>query len=125
CFCRRTGHGDLQAARDLAKTYAEDRSAQDTRDARFHVAMFYVLDRQFDKALAFYREAFAEQADPFLGLWVALLADELKDAKARDAALARIRTDGPSAVREGVGRVRKELIQLADWIERDLVLCHS
>ncbi len=119
-FCRRTGHGDLQAARDLAQAYVDDPSAQDSRDARYDVAAFYVLEKQLDKALAIYREAFAELADPFFGLWVAILAEELQDAKTRDAAFARIRTDGPSAVRKDIGKVRKELIELAGLIERDL-----
>jgi tetratricopeptide (TPR) repeat protein len=119
-FCRRTGHGDLQAARRLARAYAEDHSAQDDRNARYYVASFFVLEAERDKAMALFREQFASEADPVLGLWIAVLADELKDAKTRDAALARIRTDGSSAVVGSAGRPRKELIQLADWIERDL-----
>lgn len=119
-FCRRTGHGDLQAARNLAKAYVDDPSAQDARDAQYAASAFYILEKQPDKVLAIYRESFAQLADPFFGLWVALLADELKDAKTRDAALARIRADGPSAVRKEIGKARKELIQLAAWIEGDL-----
>jgi len=119
-FCRRTGHGDLEAARNLAKAYVEDPSAQEDLDARYVAAGFYILERQPHKALAIYGQSFARHADPFFGLWVVLLADEVKDAKARDAALARIRTGGPSVVRKDLGRVRKELIQVAAWIEGDL-----
>lgn len=119
-FCRRTGRGDLAAARNLAKTYVEDPSAQDSRDARCDVATFYVLEGQRDKALAVYREVLAELADPFFGLWVVILADEIQDHDVRDAALARIRLDSPSLVRKEIGKVRKELIALAGLIERDL-----
>ena len=34
--------------------------------------------------------------------------------------LVRIRTDGPSVIQEDTGKARKELIQLAAWIESDL-----
>ncbi len=119
-FCRRTGRGHLSAARELARTYVEDPSAQDSRDARCDVATFYVLEGQRDQALAIYREVLAELADPFFGLWVAILADEIHDHGVRDAALAQVRLDSPSLVRKEIGRVRKELIALAGLIERDL-----
>jgi len=119
-FCRRTGHGDLQAARRLAKSYADDPSAQDSRNARLGAATFYILEGRLDQGLAGYGKAFAEEADPFFGLWVAILADELKDAKTRDAALARIRSHSPAVVRNDTGNCRQKLVELADLIERDL-----
>ncbi len=119
-FCRRTGKGDLQAARELAESFLNDPSAHTAEEISFCAVEFYLLEKQVEKALAVYRRSFAEKPDPFFGLWVAILADELQNPKTRDAALERIRVKGPSYVRKDVGRVRTELIEVAAWITRDL-----
>ena len=54
------------------------------------------LEQQYDKALDHFEGKFAKTNNPFAGLCEALLADRLKDAEKRDAALQQIKAKGPA-----------------------------
>ena len=125
CFCRRTGHGDLDAARQMAREFVEnfdpnnaDWSAKSGYDA--YANLFYILEQQFDKALQIDEERFAKDNNPYLGLRTALLADRLKDGKKRDAALQQIKEKGATHIRQATGKPRMELVALADLMAQDL-----
>ena len=125
CFCRRTGHGDLDAARQTAREFVEnfDPTTPDQSAARGYsdyAGLYFTLEQQYDEALDHFEGKFAKTNNPFAGLCAALLADRLKDAKKRDAALQQIKAKGAGYMREATGKPRSELIALADLIAQDL-----
>ena len=122
-FCKRTGQGDLPAATELARGFAEQPHEKAAYgETRRRISNFYLLERDLKKALAGYSECAAALPDAYAGLRVVLLADELKDAKTRDAALERIKAQAAAPQR---GRGKKpsadaDLIGLAELIAKDL-----
>ena len=125
CFCRRTGRGDLDSARQTARDFIENfdpnsgdiSAAQGYKD---YAGLYFILEEQFDKALHFFEEDFAKTNNPYVGLETALLADRLKYTKKRDAALQQIKAKGATYMRKMTGKPRLELIALADLIAQDL-----
>ncbi len=113
-FCKRTGQGDLQQARHLARHYvrSEDELGTDFNPAV--AALFYRCEGEHQKALALAESRFAEFGRPLEGLRVAILAERLGDARRRDAALDEIATRG------GRHGSHKPLIDLAAAIAEDL-----
>jgi len=67
-FCRRTGKGDMAAARHWAETYLNDPTAHEEGQPQFKAVTFHILEKRFDKARGIYREEFAKDPDPFFGL---------------------------------------------------------
>jgi hypothetical protein len=86
-FCKRSGHGKVTAARDLAA------AAIESGNARFaNLEIFYQVDKQFGRAIdeiAKSREAQSGQG-PFYLMEIALLADRDKQIERRDATLAKL-----------------------------------
>jgi tetratricopeptide (TPR) repeat protein len=124
-FCRRTGHGDVEAARRVAHDAIENydpRVSDRCANYNYHITAgpYFLLEKKYDKALRFYEEDFGQKNNPYVGLQIALLADRLKDFKKRDAALQRIKERSAGYMREATGKPRKELIALADLIQLDL-----
>ena len=119
-FCRRTGHGDLEAARRFAEAVIEKPAREGFWPDAGEMSAYYLLEKQPAKALPYLEKDFARLADPHLGLRVALTADELNDTTRRQAAFERIKTEGPKAIDPEVGRPRTELIALTDLIAADL-----
>ena len=52
--------------------------------------MFYILEKKPKQALRLFSDMFQLTGDIYSGLHVAMLNDELHNAKARDAALHRV-----------------------------------
>ena len=120
-FCKRTGHGDLSAATQFARHFAEQpHEKDDARTVVWEVSVFYLLEHDLEKALAGSQECFAAKPNPFIGLHVALIADELKDVKIREAAFERIKTQGSHYLSTRTKKPRRELVALADLISKDL-----
>ena len=124
-FCRRTGHGDVDSARQTATEFIEnfDPSNADAftlMTFREGTPFFYVLEQQFDRALNGYEVEFARQSNPCMGLEAALVADRLKDTKKRDEILQEVKTKGPTYMHQLTGKPRRELLALADLIIEDL-----
>jgi tetratricopeptide (TPR) repeat protein len=87
-FCRRTGHGDLAAARSAVQASLE--SEDGARRYPFVAALFYLLEEKPKQAAPILSDMFARGGAIYPGLEAAMVYDELKDVKARDAALRRM-----------------------------------
>lgn len=90
-FCRRTGQGNLDAARRVAEEYAKYREGVEGGYS-YPLITYYLLEGHPEKALPVIERAAASGCYSSDLLWLALVADEAKDTEKRDAALARIRS---------------------------------
>jgi tetratricopeptide (TPR) repeat protein len=114
-FCKRTGRGDLKSAGDLARKAIES-PAEDPIAAAAH----WCLENQPAKALPPAEKAFAETNNPYSGLFVALVADEIKENHRRDAALRQVVTKGPGYRGGPRNEPRPELVALGALMAGDL-----
>ena len=88
-FCRRTGKGDLDAARQCVENALADPSTRATlRDDM--VAFFHLLESKPEEALEGFQTRFQKVSLAYNGLWVALLADQLDQADLRDKTLKQV-----------------------------------
>ncbi|MEN6451855.1 MAG: hypothetical protein ABFC96_15300 [Thermoguttaceae bacterium] len=120
-FCKRTGHGDLKAARALVlpTVYSGPEPPPDYID-RGVAPIFYLLDRQPEKALPLLETAF-QQGDPlYYGFYLILANDQLNRRDKLDAVFQRIRAEGLNYPSPRTGKVRKDRIGLAAMIADDL-----
>ncbi len=88
CFCKRTGHGDVAAAKDLvvaarAKPSYRPKSLDDD-------AFFHLLTGEPLKALELCEQALDQNHSPAAGLRTALIADQLGETDRRDRALQHV-----------------------------------
>ena len=117
-YCRRTGHGQLKPARELVAKLVESEDFQNRfpKDA----ALFYMLDKQPDKATKVLSQYFQKTHSLEYGIQLALLQDELGYAKVRDETLAALIT----FKRKPGGIYNQEaidgLVGLAKMIDADL-----
>jgi tetratricopeptide (TPR) repeat protein len=120
-FCQRTGQGDLAAARRFALAYIDQpHHDSEDRETTARIAMFYYLEHDLAKAFARFQEAFAAQHNPYWGLFVFLVADELRDTPARDEALAHIQAKGLTYLGRRDGKPRTTFVNLAQTFAQDL-----
>ena len=125
-FCRRTGRGDLAAARKAVQEYIDDGgAAADTREKRGGLFTYILLENQLDKTAAFLRDRYAEEPRSAEALWLALIGDETNNTTMRDEALAKLKADAPLYRTTEKERVRTELVQLGEWIQRDVAQGHK
>ena len=82
-WCRRTGRGDLAAARN----HVRQAMANAQLITPTYLATFLALEGEKEKALTVLRDALALQSHPLVAWQASLLADELKNAKLRDELL--------------------------------------
>ena len=88
-FCRRTGKGDLHAARQCVENALADPSTRaGLRDDM--IAFFHVLEGKPEKALEGFQSRFQKVNLAYNGLWVALLADQLDQTELRDKTLKQV-----------------------------------
>lgn len=118
-FCRRTGKGNVGAARQCVEDALADPSTRAVLDGGA-VAFFFLLEGRHEEALAGFQKCFQNCLDPYFGLCVALLADQLGRADLRDQALKKIETDGKQYINQATGRPFEELIALAALLTGDL-----
>jgi hypothetical protein len=118
CFCRRTGHGDLSAARTAFKTLFDSKNGATA--FRILGVYFYILDKKPEQALKLATLELDRTADLHVGLHVALLHDELKDAKSRDAVLQRVIEQAAKVKPTKENASRAVVVQLAKWMVADL-----
>jgi hypothetical protein len=89
-WCRRTGQGDLEAARERLLPEGLDglkpREGLDNTD----ICIIQMLEGHRAAALDRMAEEFHQTNNPWIGMQAALLADQLRDNKRRDALLTRI-----------------------------------
>lgn len=89
-WCRRTGLGDVDAARRLALQQRASLRGREQADDWNELGFFYYLDdRKADSLRHFEKAAEMDSDEPYHQIHVALLADQLGDSMKRDAALDR------------------------------------
>ncbi len=88
-FCRRTGEGDLEGAHGFAKAYIEKLADLTVQPDPFDLITFYLLEDEPEKALSEIEKMLGKNPDADDAFWMALIADQLKDAKKRDVSLNR------------------------------------
>jgi tetratricopeptide (TPR) repeat protein len=94
-FCQFYGHGDLQAARQIAAAKVNSLEANPTVDALRSIGFFGLLEGDRAKAFAAFeqietrRDRSTRDADPYDQMQLALLADPASQADLRDQALAQ------------------------------------
>jgi hypothetical protein len=88
-FCRRTGKGEVKEARVFARNYVDKLADMAAKPNGWDILLFYLLEEQPEKALVEIEKLVAQRPVADEVLWLALIADQLKDAKNRDAALNR------------------------------------
>jgi tetratricopeptide (TPR) repeat protein len=95
-WCKRTGHGDVQAARRF--TEEAIRARQESIGSRFHeeLGLLAMAAGDLRGALKEFRESVAQTNSPTSVLYVAMLADVLGDAPLRDRHLEIFCTDARS-----------------------------
>lgn len=93
-FCRRTGEGDLDEARKTAEKAIKFTAPSNYPTPLADVITFELLEGRPEKARPLAEQLLATSQSPRDALWLALIADQLHDAKARDAALERAKILG-------------------------------
>lgn len=91
-FCRRTGHGDVEAARDHVKSQLTKGKDSSYHATAFELVAFYLLEKRPEMALTAMEQAPANDLGSYDIVWSALIADLAGDVKRRDAALERVKT---------------------------------
>lgn len=119
-FCRRTGQGDLAAARALAREYLTNPDTDRRQLEWFSVGDFYLLEGDGETALKHFERCYQKTNDPYEGFRIALVADQLKETQRRDAALQQIQQKGTDFIVYSTNKPREHLLALADMILDDL-----
>jgi tetratricopeptide (TPR) repeat protein len=86
-FCRRTGKGDLKSARRMAEEAIAKAAHSSDKPNRYDFALYHLLEGQPEMALPEIERALADSQDAQDAIWLALIADQVPDAKKREAAL--------------------------------------
>lgn len=117
-FCRRTGHGDLVAARQAVEVL-ELRHAQAGDLGSYDFAAYYLLEGKPELALRELEQALLHYGQPNDAVWLALIADQAGDAPKRDLAWDRAK----ELAATGSGRLSStgdSIFSLALLIQKDL-----
>ena len=91
-FCRRTGEGDIEAARQLAEQYVVSLSKVTEGLNAFDLITFHLLNENLKDASSLLEKITTDNPNLYNLLWMAEIADRLDDAKRRDATLERAKT---------------------------------
>lgn len=111
-FCKRTGHGDVEAAGDFTARYIASVGQRAQGIERVAFGLFHLLNGRKKDALAMFRGVTdAETLGPGV-LFTALTADALGDTKLRDECLGRLVTE-PQCVMKSTPIVRMYRAALA------------
>jgi tetratricopeptide (TPR) repeat protein len=89
-WCKRTGHGDVKAARALAAAHLAEVAASPEPDDLPRIGFFYWSIGSPEKALEFMEKAYATTPTAMSGIAIVLLADELDDKPRRDRMLEQV-----------------------------------
>ncbi|MEX0714930.1 MAG: hypothetical protein WD066_00005 [Planctomycetaceae bacterium] len=88
-FCRRTGRGDENAARDFARRHLESLGELPPEKLGPTVEYYLYIDEP-ENALEMLRHVFDNTKNPRDGMLLAVIADDLDEAEVRDAALRQV-----------------------------------
>ena len=89
-WCRRTGHGDADAAQTASQRYFESLGTPAPANTFAEIATFYQFTAEPQKALALLKRSYEATKRPLVGLRAAVLADRLDDASTRDTILEQV-----------------------------------
>ncbi len=120
-FCRRTGHGDIEAARRRMLERIEN-APNVVDEKRFLLAkgLFYVLEGQPEKGLEILFDEIPGNAPSPYHLHIAMVADRLGEPEYRGIALRRATRGVPSGFRLSTDKPQKKLARLAKHLNEDL-----
>jgi tetratricopeptide (TPR) repeat protein len=91
-FCRRTGEGDLEAARRLAREFVKNLAQMPGEPDLYDLTTFYLLEGQPKEAMRSLEQAIAKNPYPSDALWLALIADQCKDLAGRELAFQCVKS---------------------------------
>ena len=83
-FCKRTGHGDVDGARDFIKQYLAAIGDRPDIANPYYIGTFQWLNGERKEALGNLRKFYETTSDPWTCLMVLALADDLGDASTRE-----------------------------------------
>lgn len=86
-WCQRTGHGDLDAAREAVQPYMEQFATSSDAQMRARFALFNYAEEETDKALEILKDIVDNGGHAYFALQAALLAYELGQNELRDQLL--------------------------------------
>ena len=120
CFCRRTGNGKTDEARQVVTKFIADYDPQTANVAPFYLGVFYAIDGKFDDAYRWLKPYCEHTKTTATLLLTALVADRLKDSETRDALLLKARCPNAIEVSTESKHPRTELVLLAELLADDL-----
>lgn len=94
-WCHRTGHGDADAADACARKYFESLGTSFYSNTRDQVAIYYLLRKEPEKALAIFIQSFQRDHALTDAMHAATIADSLGKSAERDELLAKIAEADP------------------------------
>jgi tetratricopeptide (TPR) repeat protein len=92
CDCKRTGRGDIAAARAWTDAYVDSARGRPDLADPYWVPYSFWLSGSTKKARDAFEALFAEKPSPQMGIGIALTADEAGDAARRDAVMEQLCT---------------------------------
>ena len=91
-FCKRTGHGDLAAARDFVEQYLTAHADRPDLQNEEFAGYFYWLEGRNDEANKAFTRAFQNRKSISAAIALAIIADDEKDAARRNELLKELVT---------------------------------
>ena len=89
-WCNRTGHGDIDAADNCARTYFESLGTSFAWPTRQQIGIYYLLRNEPEKALVVFNQVFEQTHSPYDAMHAAVIADTLGKTEERDRFLSLI-----------------------------------
>jgi tetratricopeptide (TPR) repeat protein len=89
-WCRRTGHGDANAAQEASEHYFSSLGTPAPANVLPEIATYYQFTGEPQKSLALLKRSYEVTKRPLIGLRAAVLADSLDDASTRDTLLEQV-----------------------------------
>jgi tetratricopeptide (TPR) repeat protein len=91
-WCERTGHGDLQGARNAYESFVAQKGERMTSEDMIDLACTQLGNGEAQAALATFQRRMAVNPGPLSAIYIALIDDELGNTAERDAMLAKLPT---------------------------------
>jgi tetratricopeptide (TPR) repeat protein len=114
-WCKRTGHGNEQAAQKLADQFVHAYQSNPESNTQFAIGDVYLLEGKLKEARDAYQKSFDNSPDPVCALYIAFVSHDLNEPAARDQVLAAAKDKAKNAV-NSAGRKRVELLKLVEYI---------
>ena len=93
-WCRRTGHGDLEAAKRTALLFVEEHSARNPPDRQDWIGIFHLLNGERKRAYEAFQTEHSQTRSYWSGFHVVLLADEFGEPIVRDRVMSFLTKSG-------------------------------